>query len=154
MNDETEEWLSRFLESGEVSRLRQISVRVSASREIDLCDLVTGWYQHVRKMESDLPLSDSDRTVWGAYDLLAALSLRDFVARGLGELDPGYSMAAAAAVRDVDERFLSYTERDDSQRIKKLDDSIGEGQGWWWKRIPVSGPIRREMDAISARMAD
>ncbi|WKX73554.1 hypothetical protein [Streptomyces sp. XD-27] len=154
MNHEIKEWLSRFLGSSEISKLQQISVRVSASREIDLCDLVAGWYQHLKKMESDLPLSDSDRTVWGAYDLLAALSLRDFVARGLGKLDPDCSTAAAAAVRDVDEKFLSYTEQDDCQRIKKLDDSIGEGRGWWWKRIPVSGPIRREIDAISARMAD
>lgn len=154
MSDEIKEWLSRFVGASEVSKLRQISVRVSASREIDLYDLVAGWYQHVRKMESDLQLPDSDRTVWGAYDLLAALSLRDFMARGLGELDPDCSTAASAAVKDVDDRFLSYTEQDDSQRIETLDDSIGEGRGWWWKRIPVNGPIRREMDAISARMAD
>jgi hypothetical protein len=127
---------------------------VSESREIDLCDLVASWYQHVRKMETDLRLSDSDRTAWGAYDFLAALSIRDFVARGLEDLDPHYSTAAAAAVRDVDERFLSYTELDNSLRIKKFDDSISENLGWWWKRIPASGPIRRELDSINLRMSD
>lgn len=154
MNDEIKQWLSRFLGASEISKVQQVSVRVSATREIDLCDLIAGWYQHVRKIENDLPLPNSDRTAWGVYDLLAALSLRDFVARGLGELDADYSAAAAVAVRDVDERFLSYTERDDSRCIEKLDDSISENRGWWWKRIPISGPIRREMDAISARTAE
>jgi hypothetical protein len=70
-----------------VSRLQGALVRVAPGRQVDLRTLLGAWDRHVDKIEGDLDLPDSDRSVWGAHDLLAALSLRTFIEQGIGELD-------------------------------------------------------------------
>ncbi len=149
-----QEWLDGLVGASEKAELRQARVQVSDSRELDLYTLIAGWYQHVRKMRADLPLPDEDRSVWGVHDLLAALSLRDFVERGTGQLEAGLAETAGRATGIADEEFLAYTEKDDSRIMEIVDDSITVGSEWWWERVPVSGPIRREIDAIRGRLTE
>jgi hypothetical protein len=101
-------------------------------------------------MERELDLPDSDRSVWGAHDLIAADSLRDFIARGLESIPEGESRNFLIALDEADSRFLSYTEVDELGALPRLDNDESKVRGWWWTRIPCSGPIRRDLDRFSA----
>jgi hypothetical protein len=103
-------------------------------------------------MERELELPDSDRSVWGAHDLIAADSLRDFIARGLELVSEKESSNFIAALGEVDSRFLSYTEVDELGALLRLAGDEPKARGWWWVRIPRSGPIRRELDRFSASL--
>jgi hypothetical protein len=145
------EWLSRHLEAAEVGQLERTAVSVSPARSVGLVALLIAWYQHVVRIESEMGLPDSDRSVWGAHDLIAADSLRDFIARGLEMISEGESRRRFnAALGEVDSRFLSYTEADELGALSRLDGDEDRVRGWWWTRIPRSGPIRRELDRFSA----
>jgi hypothetical protein len=83
MSDAPNEWLMGQLSADDVSRLCEVDVQVSDQRSIKLVDLLLGWKQHVEKIERDFPLPSSDRSVWGAHDVVAAVSLRSFIEKGL-----------------------------------------------------------------------
>lgn len=146
------EWLSRYLGVVEADQLERFVVSVTPTRSLGLVTMLLGWYEHVARMERELGLPDSDRSVWGAHDLIAADSLRDFIARGL-ELVPGGDQSRfMAALSEVDSRFLSYTEVDETGALLRLAGDDSKAHGWWWARIPCSGPIRRDLDRFSASL--
>ncbi|GAA0364305.1 hypothetical protein GCM10010319_47690 [Streptomyces blastmyceticus] len=144
------EWLSRHLGAAEADQLERTAVSVSPARSLGLVTLLLGWYEHVARMERELNLPDSDRSAWGAHDLIAADSLRDFIARGLEMIPERGSRQFSAALDEVDSRFLSYTEVDKLNILPRLDGDEVRVRGWWWTRIPCSGPIRRDLDRFSA----
>ncbi|MFD6987168.1 hypothetical protein ACFWAX_41990, partial [Streptomyces sp. NPDC059956] len=90
-------------------------------------------------------LPSSDRSVWGAHDLIAALTLRDLIQDGMGALDVELRSRFGSLLSEIDENFISFTEQDDQLRIEKVDDRPDGERGWWWKRIPVTGPAREEV---------
>lgn len=119
--------------------------------EPELCEiavLVGGWYQHVAKLRADLSCDDDDRTVWGAYDLVATVALRGRLERKLGRLRSGHHRRVMAAVDEVDNTFRQFTEIDHEGRLARLDGSRPDPSSWWWNRLPTSGPARRELDRI------
>ncbi|MFJ6213883.1 hypothetical protein ACIQGZ_11210 [Streptomyces sp. NPDC092296] len=144
------EWLGRHLGVAEADQLDGTVVSVAPARSLGLVTLLIGWYEHVTRMEREIELPDSDRSVWGAHDLIAADILRDFLARGLESLSGGESRNFLNALNEADSRFLSYTEVDELGVLLRLDDDGPEVRGWWWTRIPRSGPIRRDLDRFSA----
>lgn len=143
-------WLSRHLAGAEADQLERIAVSVAPARSLGLVTLLLGWYEHVARMERELDLPDSDRSAWGAHDLIAADSLRDFIARGLEMIPERESRKFSTALSEVDSRFLSYTEVDELDILPRLDGDEARPRGWWWGRIPCSGPIRRDLDRFSA----
>jgi len=144
------EWLNRHLGVAEVDQLDRTVVSVTLARSLGLVALLLGWYEHVTRMEKELDLPDSDRSVWGAHDLIAADSLRDFIARGLESIPERGSRNYLVALDEADSRFLSYTEVDELGALLRLDGGAPKVRGWWWTRIPRSGPIRRDLDRFSA----
>ncbi|MEU6402207.1 hypothetical protein [Streptomyces sp. NPDC046985] len=144
------EWLNRHLGVAEADQLDRTVVSVAPGRSLGLVALLLGWYEHVTRMEKELDLPDSDRSVWGAHDLIAADSLRDFIARGLESIPEGGSRNYLVALDEADSRFLSYAEFDELGALLRLDGGESKVRGWWWTRIPCSGPIRRDLDRFSA----
>ena len=101
---EAREWLMRHLGVADVAHLSRTAVDVTPDRSIDLIDLLLG-YGHVVRMERELELPDSDRSVWGAYDLIAADCLRGFIDQGLGLISEGEAASFLRALEEVDSRF-------------------------------------------------
>lgn len=112
----------------------------------DLVVLIGAWYQHVGKVHVDLPYGDDDRTVWGAYDLVAAVTLRSKLENELGRVGASLASRACAAVDEVDQIFVGFTEGDDRMRLIRLAEANPDLDEWWWRRIPIGGPARRELD--------
>jgi hypothetical protein len=149
MTDSIDDLLVQCLSAGELSTVRATLVEMGPDRQIDVPSVLEAWRRHVEKMESDLSLPDSDRTVWGAHDLLAALSLRNFVWRALDALDDALVAKVNPLLLTIDEKFISFTEEDALAVIGRVDDLPADSGHWWWRRIPARGPIRRELDRIA-----
>ncbi|MFE2723840.1 hypothetical protein [Kitasatospora sp. NPDC059327] len=122
-----------------------MTVHLSGQRSTTLPHLLASWKTHVEKLEADLSLPSSDRSVWGAHDLIAALVLRDFIQDGMGALDVALRSRFESLISEIDNRFISFTEPDDQLRVEKVDARSGSEREWWWKRIPVTGPAREEV---------
>jgi hypothetical protein len=112
-------------------------------------DLLGAWQAHVIKLEDDIPLPSSERLAWGAYDLIAALTLRDFVEVGMSSLQASIGRRFREVLREIDDQFISYTEKDKLNRLAVLDGRPIEDCGWWWGRIPKAGPAREEVISIT-----
>lgn len=153
MADSVDSLLGRVLSAGEFSALRAVVVEIGPDRQIDIPSALEAWRRHVEKMEGDLGLPDTDRTAWGAHDLLAALSIRNFVKHGLDVLGDDLSAKVNPILLELDEKFSSFTEEDAMALIGKVDDLPSDSDHWWWRRIPVRGPIRRELDRIAQATA-
>jgi hypothetical protein len=147
-SSEYDEWVGQFLTDVEVSRLESVSVPVAPGRTLGLVSLLASWRSHVVRIERELGLPDSDRTAWGVYDLIAALALRSFIARGV-EIAPSGSLdGIRRALSDVDARFEEFTEADNSGAVRRIDGGERSRDEWWWDRVPRLGPIRREVEYI------
>jgi hypothetical protein len=146
MPESLDEWLMDRLSAEDISRLQEVDVHASEQHSFNLANLVRGWKRHVDKIENDLPLPSSDRTVWGAHDVVAAVSLRSFLQEGLADLDPEIRQRVEHVVSEVDEIFLSYTELDNLGLLEKVDGRSNPDRGWWWRRIPKAGPAREEIN--------
>lgn len=109
-------------------------------------ELAAGWFQHVEKLRVDLPLGDDDRTVWGAHDLVATAALRSRLEAAKAKVHGELGREISAAVSDVDRAFWDFTEDDESAMLVRLDNRQVEAAEWWWRRIPVTGPARRELE--------
>ncbi|GHA10648.1 hypothetical protein ACFOOM_31950 [Streptomyces echinoruber] len=147
---ERDEWLGCFLTEMEASRLENASVPVAPGKALGLVELLQSWRDHVVRIEGELELPDSDRTVWGVYDLIAALALRSFIARGMEIADQNSLEGFRRALGDVDSRFREFTEGDESGVVRRLDEGERPSGEWWWDRVPRIGPIRREIERIKA----
>ncbi|MCP9957583.1 hypothetical protein [Streptomyces sudanensis] len=147
---ERSEWLRCFLTDVDVRRLEGVSVPVTPERALGLVELLEGWRNHVLRIEAEIGLPDSDRTVWGAYDLIAALALRSFVSRGMKDIDSDFPGGFGRALDDADSRFMQFTEIDESGTVRRLDGGERSDSEWWWDRVPRIGPIRREVERIES----
>ncbi|MFC7219749.1 hypothetical protein ACFQLX_16490 [Streptomyces polyrhachis] len=150
MAEGDDEWFARFIGPEADAELRLVTVRVAEQRELDMVELLKGWRAHVVKIERDMPLPMSDRSVWGAHDFLAALYLRDFLESGISGVREEFVPNVRAAIEDVDARFISYTVADDLRLNERVDRREQPDAPWWWRRIPLSGPAREELAQYGA----
>jgi hypothetical protein len=121
---------------------------ISAPVDRDLARLIGAWYQHVAKLHADLPFGDDDRTVWGSYDLVAAVTIRSRLEKKLHRAEEPVYSSVRALVDEVDSEFRSFTEADEGVRLARLDGSTRGRDEWWWARVPIDGPARRELDSF------
>ncbi|HEX7659607.1 MAG TPA: hypothetical protein VF444_09015 [Pseudonocardiaceae bacterium] len=108
------------------------------------------WEIHVEKIDNDRALPWGDHSVWTEHDLAAAMFIRDFVEDDLRQLRPGLAEKVRRYVTRTDERFKSFTVEDSGQRMGqiagvRMTGRGMEGRGWWWFRVPTSGPIVRDL---------
>ncbi len=144
MTDSVGSRLGRVLSAGGASALRGVAVEIGPDRQVDIPSALEAWRRHVEKMEADLSLPDEDRAVWGGRTTcLRPLSIRNFVQRGLDVLDDDLAAKVNPLLQELDEKFVSFTEEDTMALIGKVDDLPSDSEHWWWRRIPVHGPIRR-----------
>ena len=144
------EWLGCFLTDMDIRRLEGVTVPVAQERSLGLVELLESWRNHVLRIEAEIGLPDSDRTVWGVYDLIAALALRSFISIGMKNIDSDFSGGFRGALDDADSRFMQFTEIDESGIVRRLDGGERSNGEWWWDRVPRIGPIRREVERIKS----
>ncbi|WP_431868647.1 hypothetical protein [Nocardiopsis eucommiae] len=153
---EAGEWFRRYFAPEELDRLEQFPVRIPTGHEFGLLGLLGAWHTHVRRLREDLPLPDAAPSACGVHDLVTALVLRDFVDRGVATLGSERTASVDAALADIDARFRSLTEEDDAGLLALAEPEVEvrTDEQWWWRRIPLSGPARRELDRAAAREQD
>ncbi|MEU0254732.1 hypothetical protein ABZ299_19965 [Streptomyces sp. NPDC006184] len=134
----------------DIRRLEGVSVRVAPERALGLVELLESWRNQVLRIEAEVGLPDSDRTVWGVYDLIAALALRSFVFRGMKNIDLNFLEGFRLALDDADSRFMQFTEIDESGIVRRLDGGERSNGEWWWDRVPRVGPIRRDIERFKS----
>lgn len=94
----------------------------------------TSWQRQVARLRGAWTVRATVRS--GAHDYLAAL-LR------VKRSPTGLALSERAV---VDEEFGSFTESDGRRLLAYIDDAVEPGAGWWWTRVPVGGPARRDRE--------
>lgn len=128
-------------------------IRTSGGAERRLGDLIAGWRAEVARLRRELDKDADDRTVWGADDYVGSLHLRSTLARAMS--NPKLTQTEAASLlSEADEIFRSITEPDNEDLLRRFAPEESATPGWWWGRIPRRGPVRSDLNALSARSAD
>ncbi|GAA0911084.1 hypothetical protein [Virgisporangium aurantiacum] len=140
-----DEWLPRRVAAADALLLDDIVVPVSPETSRGLVDVLRSWWEHLAKFEADLLLPPDDHSIWGAHDYVAGLIIRDRLAGAISRLDPTLAGRIDSAVSEVDRRFTDFTEHDDDGCTGRVDGRVDPGRGWWWRRVPIRGPIREEL---------
>jgi hypothetical protein len=139
---------SHFTES-ERAELDSCRYQVTPDKSLSVIELVTAWAAHVRKIGADRTMPPDDPRTWGPYDLVAALHIRDFLARCADRLPAELRDKVIAAIVPYDQLFREMTQPDDSQLVARIEQESVAGEPWWWHRIPDSGPLLDELRALS-----
>ncbi len=144
MADHTQEPWSLFAPA-EIADIESHAIPFGSERTVDALQFAAGWAGRVAKLDADRALAWTDRTVWNEHDLAGSLHQRDFLQRALGELPDPLRERLAAWVTGVDDHFRAYTVDDPDGKMAKIADINLAGRSWWWRRIPVDGPIVRDL---------
>lgn len=142
--ESADEIRARF-DDGEVAELESCRHQVNEWRSFGVLDLLVSWALHVEKIDSDRLGSAADRGVWGGYDLVAAYSVRDFLAGCLERLGNPLRGKVIGVVESYDTQLRSITVDDEKQVLRRYVDSDLTDAPWWWHRIPDSGPLLEEL---------
>ncbi|WP_433298428.1 hypothetical protein ACQP2F_43445 [Actinoplanes sp. CA-030573] len=137
--------MRELLSAAEVAEIAAHPVVLGESTELDAIDLISAWASHVRKIDTDRALPWEDHSVGNEHDLAAALHIRDFVEQALTALPGPLRQRLADWVAGVDERFSSFTADDPDGKMARIADVDLSGRAWWWRRVPVDGPIVRDL---------
>ncbi len=129
-------------ELGELASCRH---EVNEFRSFGTLDLLVSWALHVDKIDTDRFRSADDRRVWGGYDLVAAMSMRDFLAGCIDRLPEPLRAKVIAVADTYDQRFLAVTVADDDGLMRRFTDGELSSAPWWWHRIPDRGPTFEEL---------
>lgn len=103
---------------------------------------VAAWKSHIERLVAQSKEPEIDR-MWGAYDYVAALFLRDTIAAlHSGESLSGHELAL---LREADQMCRNFTEPDVSGLVVHYGDpGYVAPDWWWWHRLPASGVARWE----------
>jgi hypothetical protein len=144
-NREIPSKINALFNDAEIAEIAAHPVILGESTERDAIDLAVSWDRHVDKIDTDRALASSDRRVWTEYDLVAALFQRDFLKMALDRLPAQLRERLRLIVDATDEQFRSYTVDDPSGRIGQVGGVDLAGRGWWWRRVPETGPIAEDL---------
>jgi len=129
----------------EIAAIESRAIPFGSDETVDALRFAAGWATRVAKFDADRSLAWTDRTVWNEHDLAGSLHQRDFLERAMGQLPGGLRERLAAWVAGVDERFRSYTVDDPDAKMAKIADVDLAGRPWWWRRVPIDGPITQDL---------
>jgi hypothetical protein len=133
-------------ENDGATQLAKIVVSLPDGRAKTLAELVDGWREHVARLRDE---SRSGTAIgpltWGAHDYLAALNLRSLVSQSVEQIPSEAQQRAKALVCSSDEILMSFTQPDINGWIERFAGDRHAELEWWWKRIPLSGPVRDEI---------
>jgi hypothetical protein len=148
MADPTKEPWSLFAPA-EVAEIESLAIPFGREQVVDALRFADGWASRVAKFDADRALAWTDRTVWNEHDLAGSLHQRDFLERAMAQLPAELRERLAAWVAGVDDRFRSYTVDDSDGKMAKVAEVELGGRGWWWRRVPDSGPIVEDLARYS-----
>ena len=134
-----------YFSEGEITDIKSRPIRLGTGEERDAIRLADSWEAHVEKIDRDRALPWSDRTVWNEFDLCAALTIRDRLESAMNNLSEILGARMAGYVAEADDRFMSITVEDSGKRMGAVAELDITGRGWWWFRIPNSGPIVEDL---------
>ncbi len=143
--------ISDDLSEADLATMELTDADLGHGRSRNLADLVVGWAAHVNRLHSEQYLRPGeDHEAWTAHDYVAALIIRDVIERALRLLPREVEDHAFTVVTKHDELLRAFTEPDHTGVLQRF--APGEwGSGWWWQRLPQSGPVRQELEAFAAR---
>jgi hypothetical protein len=127
-----------------------VLVRVSPEREVSLAELVASWGAHLGKIAKDMEQPIGPMT-WGAHDYFAALSIRDLIQFSCEGLNQDLRGVTASRTAVADQSLCTFAELDERGLVVRFGDPPAP-ISWWWKRIPLSGLIRDELEEWAARI--
>ena len=113
--------------------------------EVSAVELARAWERYVKKINDDRALPWEDHSVWTEHDLAGALFMRDYVEDALERLRPELADKMRQYVAKTDDLFKSFTAEDSGERMGRITGVELEGRGWWWFRVPTSGPIVQDL---------
>jgi hypothetical protein len=137
--------LASVFDAAEIAEIKARPFRMAPERTTDVLELAAGWAGRVEKFDRDRSLPWTDRTVWTEHDLAGALFVRDFLEECLGRLPEPIRRKLARFVEEADDRFRGYTVDDPAGRMGTVAGVDLNGRAWWWRRVPVDGPIVRDL---------
>lgn len=128
--------------------LERISKPVTPDHSLSLATMLRGWSRHVQRIVGgihSIPISDSVR--WGADDYTAALTIRSLIEDAREQVPSETAPQFDAWLNQLDARFRGSTVPDDAHLLSKW---IREESpdGWWWHRVPPSGPVLDDLRAM------
>ncbi|MFX0573318.1 hypothetical protein [Nocardia nepalensis] len=129
----------------EIADIKSNSITLKSGEERDAIRLADSWEAHVEKIDRDRNLPWSDRTVWNEYDLNAAYAIRDYLESAINNLPAPLGTKMTSYVSAADDRFMSITVEDSGKRMAAVANIDITGRGWWWFRVPDSGPIVEDL---------
>lgn len=145
MTEDLAQRIKAVFSEAEREELDGYRYRINDEKSIGTLDLLVSWALHVQKIDEDRAKPATDRHVWGAHDLIAAVSLRSFLARCLDRLPEPLEGKVAGQLARYDEHFVAITREDDGRLLEQVAEEDLSGKPWWWHRIPDSGPIADEL---------
>jgi len=137
-----------YFSEDEIADIKGRPVKWGSGDDADAIGLANAWWLHVEKIDRDRSLPWSDRTVWNEFDLCAAMIIRDMLERSLNNLPATLATKMVDYTAEADNRFRSMTVADSGKRmaaVAELDAAERAERGWWWFRIPDSGPILEDL---------
>lgn len=141
----TPDQVRELFNDSELAQIAARPVRLGAERSLDAVELAASWASRVEKIDRDRTLPWTDRTVWNEHDLAGSLFVRDFLQEALDGLPARLQERLVVVVGTADERFRSYTVADPEGRMGRIADVDLAGRGWWWSRVPQTGPIVEDL---------
>ena len=145
MAGELEASIRSIFTEGETIELESCRHEVNPHRSFSTRDLVISWALHVDKIDRDRFKSADDRSIWGGYDLVAAMSMRDFLAGCIDRLPEPLRGKVVATTEKYDRQYRSITVADDDGLMERFTDGELSSAPWWWHRIPDRGPTLDEL---------
>jgi hypothetical protein len=134
-----------LLSDTDITEIAAHPVQFTDDKTLDAVDLAWGWASRVRKMDNDRALPWSDRTVWNEHDLAGSLFIRNFLQKALEKVPESVRPRLQDYVDQADAQFRSYTVDDPAGKMARIAHVDLAGRPWWWRRVPVSGPITEDL---------
>ncbi|MBF6439285.1 hypothetical protein [Nocardia cyriacigeorgica] len=135
----------------ELQEIQSHSIRYASGERREAIRLAAAWEAHVDKIDRDRELPRTDRSVWTEYDFVAALTMRDFLQDALDLLPATLRDKLTQLIEPVDDRYRGYTVPDSGTRVSAIADVDISHRGWWWFRIPSTGPIAEDFEIMKSR---
>lgn len=130
--------------------LAQVTVTLPYGGAMTLADVIKGWDSRVERFRAEEHSSLDDPSTWGGHDYIGTLHWRSHVAAAIQQAPAEVRDLMLERVASVDDAFMSFTEPDRRGVVSRFANEQPPDSGWWWQRLPRTGPAREEIDQIIA----
>lgn len=136
--------------NNESDPLAQVTVTLPYGGAMTLADVAEAWARRVARFRAEEHSSLDDPATWGGHDYIGTLYWRSHVVAAIQQAPAEVRDLMLERVAPVDEAFVSFTEPDSRGLVSRFADKQPPDSGWWWLRLPRTGPAREEMDQVAS----